>query len=133
MQSTTDYPYPVFIAMVVGLITLVGCDSDDEEPILVPILDAPGAVVEIEPKLEPPKEEPWLDDTWIVLNPEPVGAPRLVRLIYFLPKDREYRADMVDEFRASVRKSQEFFAEQMGVHGQGRLTFEVETAASGGV
>ena len=52
-------------------------------------------VVEEDATLSLPEDEPWLDDSWIVLNPEPVGAPRTVRLVYFLPNNLEYRPEVV--------------------------------------
>ena len=60
-----------------------------------------------------------------------VGAPRTVRLIYFLPNDRPYRADVVQEMKDTIRIVQNFFAEQMEAHGYGKLTFRFETDAQG--
>ena len=80
-----------------------------------------------------PEEEttPWLDDSWIVLNPQPVGAPRTVRLVYFLPKDRTYRPEVVEWLRATVLTVQDFYAEQMTVNGYDHLGFQVETNVNG--
>ena len=60
-----------------------------------------------------------------------VGAPRTVRLIYFLPNDRPYRAEAVNSMKAMVRRVQTFYAEQMQVHGYGDRTFRFETDAAG--
>ena len=60
-----------------------------------------------------------------------VGVPRTVRLIYFLPNDRPYRAEVVHSMKAMVRRVQTFYAEQMQVHGYGDRTFRFETDAAG--
>ena len=60
-----------------------------------------------------------------------VGEPRTVRLIYFLPNDRPYRASVVQRMKDEIRKIQTLFAEQMGSHGYGETTFRVETDPQG--
>ena len=56
------------------------------------------------------------------------AAPeRMVRLIYFLPNDRPYRADVVQKMKDEIRNIQTFFAEQMQAHGHGNKTFRIET------
>ena len=60
-----------------------------------------------------------------------IGEPRTVRLIYFLPSDHPYRADVVQRMKDEILKVQTFFAEQMAVHGYGKLTFRIETDAQG--
>ncbi len=60
-----------------------------------------------------------------------VGAPRTVRLIYFLPNDRPYRAAAIPRIKDDIRKAQAFFAEQMQAHGYGNTTFRIETDAQG--
>ena len=59
------------------------------------------------------------------------GAPRTVRMIYFLPKDRPFRQDVVDLLQMRMREVQTFYAEQMQAHGYGNTTFRVETDARG--
>jgi Leucine-rich repeat (LRR) protein len=56
-----------------------------------------------------------------------VGEPRTVRMIYFLPNDRPYRADVVQKMKDEILKVQTFYAEQMQAHGYGEVTFYVET------
>ena len=56
-----------------------------------------------------------------------VGEPRTVRLIYFLPNDRPFRADVVQRMKDEIRILQAFFGEQMQVHGYGDGTFRFET------
>ena len=56
-----------------------------------------------------------------------VGEPRTVRLIYFTPNDRPYRASVVQRMKDEIRKIQTLYAEQMGSHGYGETTFRVET------
>lgn len=56
-----------------------------------------------------------------------VGEPRTVRMIYFLPKDRQYDAKVVQKMKDEMRALQVFFAEQMQAHGYGFKTFRFET------
>ena len=60
-----------------------------------------------------------------------VGPPRTVRLIYFLPNDRPYRAAVVNEIKRTARRVQTFYAEQMQAHGYGDRAFRFETDATG--
>ena len=60
-----------------------------------------------------------------------VGAPRTVRMIYFLPNDRPFRQEVVDSMKVTIRQVQTFYAEQMQAHGHGRKTFRFETDARG--
>ena len=58
-----------------------------------------------------------------------VGEPRTVRMIYFLPKDRPFRQEVVDLMKVRIREVQTFYAEQMQAHGYGNKTFRFETDA----
>ena len=60
-----------------------------------------------------------------------VGEPRTVRMIYFLPNDRPYRAEVVNSIKTTIRQVQTFYAEQMQAHGYGNKTFRFETDAQG--
>ena len=60
-----------------------------------------------------------------------VGEPRTVRMIYFLPNDRPYRADVVQKMKDEILKVQTFFAEQMGMHGYGEVSFRIEIDRQG--
>ena len=60
-----------------------------------------------------------------------VGEPRSVRMIYFLPNDRPYRADVVQQMKDDILPVQAFFAREMETSGYGRLTFRLETDAQG--
>ncbi len=59
------------------------------------------------------------------------GEPRTLRMIYFLPNDRPYQADVVQRMKDVIRTVQAFYAEQMEAHGHGRRTFRVETDTQG--
>ena len=59
------------------------------------------------------------------------GEPRTVRMIYFLPNDWPYRADVVDSMKTVIKQSQTFYREQMQAHGYGDWTFGIETDAQG--
>ena len=60
-----------------------------------------------------------------------VGEPRTMRLIYFLPNDRPYRAVVVQKMKDEIRNVQTFYAEQMEAHGYGDRTFRFETDPHG--
>ena len=60
-----------------------------------------------------------------------IGEPRTVRMIYFLPNDRPYRADEIQWMKDEIHKVQTFYADQMEVHGYGKRTFRVETDSHG--
>ena len=60
-----------------------------------------------------------------------VGSPRTVRMIYFLPNDRHFRASVVDSMKRIIRQIQTFYGEQMQAHGYGYRSFAVESDASG--
>ena len=60
-----------------------------------------------------------------------VGEPRTVRLIYFLPNDRPYRAEVVQKMKDEILDIQTFYAEQMGAHGYGEVSFRIETDLQG--
>ena len=60
-----------------------------------------------------------------------VGEPRTVRMIYFLPNDRSYNADVVQRMKDDLHATQKFFAEQMDLHGYGKINFRIETDSQG--
>ena len=55
-----------------------------------------------------------------------VGEPRTVRMIYFLPNDRPYQADVVQKMKDEIRRVQNFYAQQMHAHGYGKKTFRFD-------
>ena len=59
------------------------------------------------------------------------GEPRTVRMIYFSPKGRPYRDDIVQQMKDGIRRIQTFYAGQMEAHGYGQTTFRVETDSQG--
>ena len=60
-----------------------------------------------------------------------VGEPRTVRMIYFLPNGRPFRAAVIDSMKATIGQVQTFYDEQMQAHGHGDATFRFETDAEG--
>ena len=64
-------------------------------------------------------------------QPKEVGEPRTVRLFYFLPNDRTYRAEVVEAMKTGIVEVQSFYAEQMEAHGYGNKTFPIETDDQG--
>ena len=59
------------------------------------------------------------------------GEERTVRMIYFLPNDRPYRAEVVQKMKDEIVRIQDFYAEQMQAHGNGNTMFRIETDAQG--
>ena len=59
------------------------------------------------------------------------GESRIVRLFYFLPNDRPYRAEVVEAMKTGILEVQSFYANQMAAHGYGNKTFQLETDAQG--
>ena len=55
----------------------------------------------------------------------------MVRLIYFLPNDREPDPDIDARLDGLIKGVQQFYANQMATHGFGRKTFQIETNAEG--
>ena len=60
-----------------------------------------------------------------------VGEPYTVRLIYFLPNDRQPQPDIDTKMDTLIKEVQQFYADQMEIHGFGRKTFRFETDATG--
>ena len=52
-------------------------------------------------------------------------------MIYFLPNDWPYRADVVDSMKTVIKQAQTFYAEQMQARGYGNKTFRIETDVQG--
>ncbi len=100
--------------------------------LLIPVI-SPGALAHV---YHPPVDEPSSGE-----SPGPaakpladlnVGEPRTVRMIYFLPNDRTYRADLAESMKVRIRQVRTLFSEQMQGHGYGDRTFAFETDAQGG-
>lgn len=62
-----------------------------------------------------------------------VSPEYVVRVIYFIPKDRQPRADMDKTLDTLIKNAQKFYADQMEAHGFGRKTFRLETDDAGDV
>ena len=58
-----------------------------------------------------------------------VGESRTVRMIYFLPNDRPYRAEVVQRMKDEILNIQAFYAEAMQAHSYQGMTFKIETDA----
>lgn len=59
------------------------------------------------------------------------GEPRTVRLLYFLPNNRQFRAEVVQKMKDEIQRIQIFYAQQMQAHGYGNNTFRFESDAQG--
>ena len=84
---------------------------------------------------EPFDYEAWRRDHPLPAAKRPadlsVGEPRTVRLIYFLPNDRPYRAKVVKDMKDRIREVQTFYSVSMQAQGHGDATFRYETEAGG--
>ncbi len=60
-----------------------------------------------------------------------VGEPRTVRLVYFLPNDRPYRAEIVERLKKEILDIQTFYGEAMQAHGYRDMTFQIESDEQG--
>ena len=60
-----------------------------------------------------------------------VGEPNAVRLLYFLPNNRQFRAEVVQKMKVEIQRIQRFYAQQMQAHGYGNNTFRFEADAQG--
>ena len=58
-------------------------------------------------------------------------ARPIVKLIYFLPRDRQPQTDINEKMDRLIRVAQQFYADQMEANGFGRKTFLFETYAHG--
>ena len=55
----------------------------------------------------------------------------MVRLIYFLPQDRPLQPNINEKMDKLIKDVQQFYADQMEMHGFSRKTFQIETDATG--
>ena len=60
-----------------------------------------------------------------------VGEPRTVRLIYFLPHERQSKPDIDTQMDTLIKEVQRSYADDMERHGFGRKTFKFETDVTG--
>ena len=60
-----------------------------------------------------------------------VGEPRTVRMIYFLPDDRPYSAEVVQDMKDRIREVQTFYTVSLQARGYGDKTFGFESDAEG--
>ncbi len=58
-------------------------------------------------------------------------TPDMVRIIYFLPRDRNMQPSIWTKVDTLIRSVQHFYADQMDLNGFGRKTFTYETDANG--
>ena len=57
--------------------------------------------------------------------------PRFVRLLYVRPSDIPHRQEVVDAMKFAIKRTQEFYAEQMRMHGHRNRVFQIETDEEG--
>ena len=57
-------------------------------------------------------------------------AQYTVRVIYFVPQDRQFQWDISQELHTKMKKVQQFYADEMERHNYGRKTFKLDTNAN---
>ena len=57
------------------------------------------------------------------------GAPRTVRMIYFVSDPQAFRQEVVEQMKTTIREVQRIFADQIRAHGFGERTFRFERDA----
>ena len=67
----------------------------------------------------------------IRFDPHNEDTRPIVRIVYFLPNDRQPQPDIEEKLDRLIKDVQTFYAEQMEAHGFGRKTFQIETDATG--
>ncbi len=72
-----------------------------------------------------------LGTQWGSYEAQTVDEPFAVKLIYLLPNDQPYDANIPQKMIDAVSEIQTFFGEQMEAHGFGKKTFRIETDADG--
>ena len=65
------------------------------------------------------------------ITPYETTLQDMVRIIYFLPRDRSMQPDIWNKLNTLIRDVQRLYADQMAFNGLGRKTFTFETDASG--
>ena len=68
---------------------------------------------------------------WDVTPYRAIPEEDMVRIIYFLPRDRSMQPDIWNKLDTLIRNVQSFYANQMEINGFGRKTFTFETDESG--
>ncbi len=68
---------------------------------------------------------------WDVTPYRAIPEEDMVRLIYFLPRNRSMQRDMWNKLDTLIRDVQSFYANQMEINGFGRKTFTFETDENG--
>lgn len=68
---------------------------------------------------------------WDVTPYRAIPAEDMVRLVYFLPRNRSMQPDMWTKLDTLIRDAQSFYANQMEHNGFGRKTFTFETDENG--
>ena len=127
VKATTWLRICVVVLSVIFAISITGCDE------IGPIV--------VDATSPPPEWEEWYGgidgkwygdvDDWAVTKPIGDLLQPSVRLIYFLPSDREVRPERASALSQMITEVQEFYADEMERHGFGRKTFTLETDTGG--
>ena len=62
---------------------------------------------------------------------EETSEQYVVKVVHFLPKDRETREGIVEKIKMRMKHAQQFYADQMEKYGYDRKTFRFEADANG--
>ena len=130
------------VALLSGLTQLTTLDLrnnwiSDMTPLssLVHLRDGDGVFLEGNPLSDTSLQThiPLLQASGVNVHFDGESAPSspVVRLIYFLPRDRRPRPDINAQMDRLIKDVQTFYADEMERHGFGRKTFQFETDADG--
>ena len=69
--------------------------------------------------------------TFIAVGAPIAAANRMVKVVYFVPRDRPVQWNIPIALDTQIKKVQRFYTEQMEEHGYRGKTFNLETDANG--
>ena len=69
--------------------------------------------------------------TFIAVGAPTAAANRMVKVVYFVPRDRPVQRNIPTKLDTQIKKVQRLYADQMEAHGHDRKTFNLENDASG--
>ena len=63
--------------------------------------------------------------TFLIANTN-AAQEHIIKAVYFIPKKRPVQKHIPPKLSDQIKQTQEFYADQMEMHGYGRMTFKYE-------
>ena len=130
--------YLTLTLLALGMLAFLPISFAQEDVIVEPeaeaeVFDEPEAEVEVFDELVvvPVAEDEVFDEGVTQEDVEVNTSAYVVRLIYFLPNDRQAQPDIDAKLDARIKKAQQLLADAMEQHGYGRKTFRFESDENG--